>query len=109
MEVAPILEIPRAEEGSTELSGCEQPLRDRLRNGGLAHPSQPIQPEDVWLGRVPCPGSNFIHDGYTRPLEATSTVSMSMLGSLCTGEIIEDSYLAYRRIRSGAHQRELVF
>jgi len=45
VEVAPVLEVPRAE-GGTELSICEQPLCGRLRDGALSCPGQFAQPVD---------------------------------------------------------------
>ena len=42
LEVPPILEVSRAEEGGPELSIRKHPLRNRLRDGGLACPGQPV-------------------------------------------------------------------
>ena len=46
MEVAPVLEVPRAEGGGTELSICERPFCGHLRNGAPSSPGQFAQPVD---------------------------------------------------------------
>jgi len=44
LEVAPVREISRAEEGSAKPSVRECPFRDRLRDRGLSGPGQPVKP-----------------------------------------------------------------
>ena len=46
LEVAPVLEVSGAKEGGTQPPVCEHPLRDRLCDGALPSPSEPVQPID---------------------------------------------------------------
>ena len=46
LKVAPIREVSRTEERGTKLSVCERSLRDRLCDGTLPRPGQPVQPVD---------------------------------------------------------------
>ena len=93
VEVAPVLEIPGAEEGGTELSTRERPLRNCLCDGCLPRSGQPIQPVDGRFVEVPSPVFNGIQNSPARPLEAPVAVTMSILGPLCTAEVVEDSRL----------------
>jgi hypothetical protein len=83
VEVAPVLEVSRAEEGGTEPSVCERPLRDGLRDGGLPRSSEPIQPVDRGLVKVARPEFDLVQNGPASSLETTITVAMSILGLLC--------------------------
>ena len=106
LEVAPIQEVPRAEERGSELSICEYPLRDRLRNGALPRPGQPVQPVDAGLTRVLCPEFNSVQDGSARSFEATIALAMSKLGSLCTAEITKDSSFGCQSFMSDTRRPE---
>ena len=52
LKVAPVLEVSRAEEGSTEPPICKRPFCDRLSNGGLSRSREPVQPVDRGLAKV---------------------------------------------------------
>ena len=93
-EVAPVLEVSRTEEGGTKLSGCEHPLRDRLGDGALPRPSQPVQPVDGRLAKIPCPDFDLVQDGYAGSLQTTFTVAMPIFNLLRTAEIIEGGRLS---------------
>ena len=90
MEVAPILKVSRTEERGPELTICEHPLRDRLRDRALPCPSQPIQPVDRRLVEISCPEFDLVQDSSTGSLQATFAVAMPIFGPLRTAEIIED-------------------
>ena len=62
VEVAPIQEVSRTEEGGTELSIYEHPLRNRLRDRALACPGQPVQPVDRRPVEVPRPELDLVQD-----------------------------------------------
>ena len=106
LEVAPVLEVPRAEERGPKLSFCEHPFRDRLCNRTLSGPGQPIQPVDRRLAKVPCPQLNRIQDNSASTLETSITVTVSILGPLCTEEVVQDSCIGYQRFVSDAIHRE---
>ena len=42
LEVPPVLEVSRTEEGSAKSSVCERPLRDCLSDGALPRPCEAI-------------------------------------------------------------------
>ena len=67
-EVAPIREVPGAEEGRPKFSVRENPLRNRLGDGGLPCSRQPVQPVDGRLVEVPRPALDPVQNGTTRPL-----------------------------------------
>jgi len=94
MEAAPVQVVSRTEEGGTKLSGCEHPLRDRLRDGGLPRPSQPVQSVDGRLVEIHCPEFDFVQDGSSGSLQTTFTVAMSIFGRLRTAEIVEGGCLS---------------
>ena len=94
MEIPPILEIPRAEEGSTELITCKQSLRDRPRDGALPRSSQPIQPVDGELVGVLCPEFYTVQDGPAGSLETTFLLAVSELGPIRTAEIVEGRFFS---------------
>jgi len=52
VEVAPVLEVSGAEERGTELTICEQPLRDRLCDCALSCPGQSVEPVDRGAAEV---------------------------------------------------------
>ena len=99
MEVAPVLEISGAEEGSPEPSICKHPLRDRLSDGALPRACESIQP--VYRGPVgvACPEFHLVQDSPAGPLETMITIAMSVLGLLSTAEIVDDSRFGCRRNR----------
>ena len=100
LEVAPIQEVPRAEERGSELSICEYPLRDRLRNGALPRPGQPVQPIDGGLIEIPRPELDLVQDSSASSLQTTLAVPMPILSCLRAAEIIEDGHFSYWRLMS---------
>ena len=92
MKVTPVLEIPRTEERSTELSIREQALRDRLCNGALPRSRQPVQPEDRRPIEIPRPQFDLVQDGSASPLQTSFavTIVMSIFGSFRAAKVIED-------------------
>ena len=97
MEVAPVLEISGAEEGSTELSVREHPLGDRLSDGGLPRTSESIEPVDRRFVEVACPKFDFVQDSPAGPLKATSTVAVSVLCPLGVVGVVEDTRFGCRK------------
>ena len=77
------------------MSGCEHPIGDRLCDGGLPRPGQPVQPVDRRLVEIPCPEFDLVQDGSSGSLQTTCTVVaiMQMFGPVCTGETAEDALL----------------
>ena len=108
VEVAPIREVSRTEEGGTELSICEHPLRNRLRDRALACPGQPVQPVDRRLVEVPCPEFNLVQDGDAGSLQTSSPATVPILCCPRTAEIVEDSYLSCRNLMSGAYRKKRI-
>ena len=100
MEVPPILEIPRTEEGGTKLAICEQSLRDSPRDGALPGSRQPIQPVDGELARVSCPEFDTVQNGSAGSLETTFLLAVSKLGPTCTAEIVEGRFFSYQNFVS---------
>ena len=94
VEVAAVRVVSRTEEGGTKLSSCEHPLRNRLCDGTLPCPSQPVQPVDGRLAKIPCPEFDFVQDGYASSLQTTPTVAMPIFGGLSAAEIIEGDRLS---------------
>ena len=99
MEVAPVLEISGAEEGSTELSVREHPLGDCLSDGGFPRSGESIEPVDRRFVEVTCPTFDLVQDVSTSPLETTTTVAVSVLGLLSVAGIVEDTRFGCRRNR----------
>ena len=97
MEVAPVLEVSRAEEGGAEPSVCKHPLCDCLCDGALSRPSETIQPINRGLLEVASPEFNFVQNRSAGTFEATIAISMSILGLFRTSEIVDDSCFSYRR------------
>ena len=97
MEVAPVLEISGAEEGSTELSVREHPLGDCLSDGGLPCSSESIEPVDRRFVEVACPKFDLVQDGPASPLEATITVAVSVLGLFGVAGVVEDTRFGCRK------------
>ena len=95
VEVAPIREVSRTEEGGTELSICECTLHNRLRDRALACPGQPVQPVDRRPVEVPCPGFDLVQDSSTGPLQTTIMVTVPKFCCLCTAKIVEDCCFGY--------------
>ena len=90
VEVAPIREVPRTEERGSKLTVCEHPFCDRLGDGALPGPGQPVQPIDGRLVEIPCPDFDLVQDSSTGSLQTTFAVTMAILCGLSTSEIIED-------------------
>ena len=90
-EVAPIREISRTEERGPELPIREHPLCDRLSDGALPRPSQPIQPVDGRLVEIPGPESDLVQDTPAGSPQTASAIPMPILSGLRTAETIEDS------------------
>ena len=67
----------------------ERPLRDRLCNGALPRPSQPVQPVDRRPGKIRCPEFDLVQDGTTGSLQTALAVAVPISGRLRTREIIE--------------------
>jgi hypothetical protein len=89
MEVAPILEVSRAEEGSSQSSIRERPLRDRLRDCALPCSCQPIQPINRRLGGVPCPQLDIVQNGFTSSLQTTFAIAVLIFCPLCSTKTFE--------------------
>jgi len=102
MEVAPVLEVSRAEERGSEPSICKQPLRDGLGDGALPRSGQPIQPVDRWLIEVSGPVFNIFQDSSAGSLEATFTVAVQILSRLRATELVENSGFSYQKFASDA-------
>jgi len=105
VEIAPVLEVSGAEEGGPKLSVWENPLRDRLRDGGLPRPCQPVQPINWGLVKVPCPEFDLVQNDSAVSLEATPAVAMPTPSTPRTGDTVEDSRFSYRGFASGGRHR----
>ena len=108
VEVAPIREVSRTEEGGTELSICERPLRNRLRDRALACPGQPVQPVDRRPVDIPCPEFDLVQDGNAGSFQTSSPATVPILCCPCTAKIVEDSYLSCRNLMSGAYRKRRI-
>jgi len=106
VEVAPVLEVSRAEEGGPELSVYEYPLRDGLGDGALPCSGQTIQPVDGRLVEVPRPELDLVQNGSASSLQTTPTASVTVLGILGTPEIVENSCFSYRSVRPSSLRTE---
>ena len=91
MEVAPVHEVSRAEEGGPKLSAGECPLRNRLGDGTLPRSGQSIQPVDGGFIEIPCPELDLVQDNSTSSLETTFAAAMAIFSGLRTAEIVEDN------------------
>ena len=100
LEVTPVLEVSRTEEGSAESSLRKHPLCDRLGNGGLPRSSEPVQPVDRRFVAVVCPSFDLVQNGAAGSLETTVTVAMSIFGLLrIVDDIVEGSRFSCRGYR----------
>ena len=97
LEVPPIREVPRTEEGCPKLSICKHPLCDRLRDRALPRPGKPVQPVDRRFVEIPCPVFDLIQDSSTGPFETTITATVSIFGCLRAAEIVEDDRFSCRQ------------
>ena len=97
LEVPPVLEISGAEEGGAKRTVCERSLRDRLSDGGLPGPCDPIQPVYGGAGKVADPVLDLVQNCYASTLKTPTTISMPILCLLCMWEIVEDSFFGCRR------------
>ena len=88
VEIAPVLEIARTEEGGSQQPVGEDPFADRLGDRGLASPSQPVQPEDRRLIEVFGPRLDFAQNAFSGPFEATAAAAVAVLCSLCTTALV---------------------
>ena len=105
MEIAPVLEVPRAEEGGTKQSVREHPLCDRLGDGCLSRSGEPVQPVDRRFVEVAGPKFNLVQDGASCSLETTAAIAMPILSPLCTAEPIEDSLFS---CQADSYQRAII-
>ena len=96
LEVTLVRKVPRTEEGGAKPSVCEGPLRDRLSNGALPHPCEPVQPIDRGSMKVECPEFDLVQKDPTRSLEATVTVAVSVLGLVGIAKTLEDFRISYK-------------
>ena len=90
VEVAPVQEVPRTEEGGSKLTICEHPLCDRLGDGALPCPGQSVQPIDRRFIEIPCPDFDLVQDSSTGSLQTSFAVAMAILCRLSAAETIED-------------------
>ena len=90
LEVPPVLEVPGAEEGGSQPSIRSRPLRDRLCNGALPRPGEPVQPIDGGFVEVTGPKLDLVQNCCTCSAETTIPIAMSILGLFCAPYIIED-------------------
>ena len=90
LEIPPVLEVSGAKEGGAEPSICERPLRDRLCDGALPCPSEPVQPVDRRLVEVADPEFDFVKNGRPRSPETTISITVSISGLLCTSDVVEN-------------------
>ena len=86
----------------------ERPFCNRLCDCGLPRSGQPVQPVDKGLVEVPCPMLDCVQNSPARPFETPVTVAISILGPLCTAEIVEESRLGCWRLILGMYHRELM-
>ena len=107
MEVTSVLKISRAKERGAKLPIREHPFCNRLCDGGLPRPGQPVQPVNGRLVEAPGPVFNPVQNGPARPLETAVTVTVPILGPLCAAKIVEDSGLSCQKFMSGTYHREL--
>ena len=105
VDVTPIFEIS-PEERSAELSICECPFCNGLRNSSLPRSCQPVQPVDGGLSEVPGPEFYLVQNGSAGSLQTTSATAVPELGSLCGAETIEDYRITCRIFISGAYHRK---
>ena len=91
-EVPSVLEVSGAKEGGAESAICECPLGDRLCDGSLPRPGEPIQPVDggfVFV-KVVDPEFDLVQNCCARCLETTAAVSVLIPGSFCISDIVEN-------------------
>jgi hypothetical protein len=98
-EVAPVFKVSGAEEGGTESSLCERPLRDCLSNGALPRSSETVQPVNRGFVKVACPELDLVQDGTAGPLETSVAVAMAVLCLSSATKIVEGSRFGCRRKR----------
>ena len=91
LEVAPVLKVPGAKEGGSQSPVRKCPLRNSLRDGALARPSEPVQPVYGGLVEVAGPELDPVQNCCTRSAETSTAVAMSILGLLCESYVVEDS------------------
>ena len=97
LEVPPVLEVSRTEEGSAKSSVGESPFRDCPSDGALPRPRESIQPVDRWLVKVVCPEFDLVQNGSAGSPETTAVATVSILGLLCTTKVIEDNRFSCQR------------
>ena len=107
LEVTPVLEISGAKEGGTQPSVRKCPLRNRPRDGALPRPGETVQPVDGGLVKVTGPKFDFIQDGCARSSKTTAAVSMSILGTFCTPDVVENSGFGCRIVFSDNYHWKL--
>ena len=107
LEVPPVLEVSGAKEGSTKPSICKRPLSDRLGDGTLPRPSETVQPVDGGLVEVADPKFDIVQDGRACSSKATTAVAMSILGTFCIPDVIENSGFSCRMIFSDNYHWKL--
>ena len=108
VEVAPIREVSRTEEGGTELSICERPLRNRLRDRALACPGQSVQPVDRGPVKIPCPEFDLVQDNSAGSLQTPFPATVPIFCCPRTTEIVEDSYPSCRNLMSSARRKKRI-
>ena len=97
LEAPPVLEVPRAEEGCTQLPVRKRPFSDGLCDGALPRPGETVQPVYRGLVEVAGPELDFIQNCCPCSSETTIPVAVSILGVLCALYVIENSGFGCRR------------
>ena len=105
-EIPPIWEISGAEEGRSKLAICEYPLRDSLGDSGLPCPGQPVHPVDGGPTKIARPKPDLVQNRSACPLQTTFAVTVTILGSLCSADTVEDGGFSCWRFVSGVCHRE---
>ena len=98
LEGPPVLEVSGAKEGGTQPPVCKHPLRDRLCDGALARPSEPVQPIDRGFVGITGPQFDLVQDRRARSSETTISIAMSIPGLSGGPHIVDDSSFGCRRM-----------
>ena len=80
LEIAAVLEVPRAEEASAELPIHEGCLGERLGDGGFPGPGEAVQPENTLGPFAREPVLNTLEDTFPRPLQTSLPIPATVSG-----------------------------